>query len=125
VYLSQRAHDTYATSTAPIRSSRSIEYEVLSKTSHRLRNAARARATNFSEFVEAVSENRQLWTLLATDIAKSGNSLPKELRARLFWLAEFTEAESRKLLRGGGDVGILLEINAAVLRGLRGQDLEE
>ena len=120
--LTQRAHATYSTATAPIRTNRSIEYEVISKTSHRLRNAAKERDKNFSEFAEALSENRQLWTLLATDVAKSENSLPKELKARLFWLAEFTEAESRKLLRSSGDVDILIEINAAVLHGLRGQD---
>lgn len=123
--LAQRAHDAYSTATVPIRSSRSIEYEVISKISHRLRNAAKARDTSFPAFAEALSENHRLWTTLATDIAQDENALPDELRARLFWLAEFVEAESRKLLRGAGDVGILIEINAAVLHGLRGQEATE
>jgi flagellar protein FlaF len=45
--------------------------------------------------------------------------LPSQLRAQLFWLAEFTETHSRKVLAGQATVAPLLEVNTAVLRGLR------
>lgn len=120
--LAQRAHKAYSSATAPIRTNRSLEYEAISKISHRLRAAAQQRATNFPEFAEAISANRRLWTTLAMDVAQTGNQLPEDLRARLFWLAEFTDSESQKLLRGKGEVGILIEINSAVLHGLRTQE---
>lgn len=76
------------------------------------------RKSDYPAFVAAIHDNRKLWSILAVDVAQPENGLPQELKARLFWLAEFTDAECRKLLRGSGDVGILIEINAAVLQGL-------
>ncbi len=55
-------------------------------------------------------------------MAHPDNGLPQDLRARLFFLAEFTESETRRLMNNEGDVGVLIEINAAVLQGLRGRD---
>lgn len=122
--LAQRAQSAYGNATAPIRTPRNIEYVAFSKISHRLRAAAIDRHTDFTSFAAAISDNRRLWTTLAVDVAQSENALPQELRARLFWLAEFTESESKKLLRGKGDAAILIEINAAVMQGLRGQENE-
>ncbi len=117
--LAQRAISAYAEASSPARSSRSVEYDAFSKISHRLRNAANNRRESFPEFASAVSDNRRLWTTIAIDVAQNGNQLPQELKARLFWLAEFTENESKRLLRGEGDVGVLIEINAAIMQGLR------
>ncbi|MHA6327111.1 flagellar biosynthesis regulator FlaF [Roseivivax sp. CAU 1753] len=68
--------------------------------------------------VQALSDNRRLWTALAADVSAGGNALPDELRARIFFLAEFTETHSRKVLRGRASVLPLLEVNTAILRGL-------
>ena len=59
------------------------------------------------------------------DVAQPENALPNDLRARIFWLAEFIEAETRKLLRGAGDPAVLIEINAATMQGLRGAEVPE
>ncbi len=118
----ERARKGYGRNAVPIKSHRAAEYEAIARISHRLRAAAIDRSNNYADYVHALSENSKLWTTLAVDVAQTENSLPKELRARLFWLAEFTAHETRKLLKDEGDVGILIEINAAVLQGLRAQE---
>jgi flagellar protein FlaF len=57
--------------------------------------------------------------MLAADVAEPDNGLPQELRARIFYLAEFTADHSRKVLRGGETVDALVDINTAMMRGLR------
>lgn len=116
--LLERAREGYGQSAPTIRSHRASEYEAIARISHKLRSAALNRKNDYPAFVAAVHDNRRLWSILAVDIARDGNALPAGLRSRLFWLAEFTEAESRRLLRGEGDVGILIEINACILQGL-------
>jgi len=63
-------------------------------------------------------ENRQMWLILATDVAHEDNGLTKELRAQIFYLAEFTELHTAKVLRGQASAEPLIEINTAILRGL-------
>ncbi len=118
----ERAREGYGRNAVPIKSHRAAEYEAIARISHRLRSAAINRKQNYAEYVSALSENSKLWTTLAVDVAQAENNLPQELRARLFWLAEFTTHETRRLLKNDGDVGILIEINAAVLQGLRAQE---
>lgn len=119
----ERAREGYGRSSVLIRSPRATEYEAIARISHRLRAAAQESSTNFPAFVAALSDNARLWTTLAVEVAQPDNQLPRDLRARLFWLAEFTTTETRKILRGEGDVGILIEVNAAVLQGLRGTEV--
>lgn len=116
--LVERARDGYSQSAPSVRSDRASEYQAIARVSHQLRNAALFRNKDYPAFVAALHGNRKLWSVLASDVAGSGNSLPEDLRARIFWLAEFTDAESRRILRGAGDVGILIEINASILQGL-------
>lgn len=120
--VAERAREGYGRNAAPIKSPRAAEFEAIARISHRLRNAAKNRTRNFQEFVSALNENSRLWTTLAVDVAQAENGLPQDLRARLFWLAEFTNHETRRILRNEGDVGVLIEINAAVLQGLRVQE---
>ncbi len=114
--LAQRA---YAQSAAPTRTPRDTEYEAISKITHRLKAAAARKTTDFGGFVQALHENRRLWSVLATDVADADNALPNTLRARIFYLAEFTEQHSSQVLGNKATVEPLLEINMAVLRGLR------
>lgn len=123
VNLVERAKEGYARHATPVRSLRASEYEIIARISRRLREAAMNRKTNYPAFVAALHDNRKLWTVLAADVAQRDNALPDELRGRLFWLAEFTEAESARILRGSGDVAILIEINAAILQGLRAESV--
>ncbi|MCW9042520.1 MAG: flagellar biosynthesis regulator FlaF [Pseudopelagicola sp.] len=119
----QLAQDLYKTSPARTGASRSVEYDAVARITRQLRNASRKGATGFSDLVQAVHMNRRLWTLFATNVADTDNALPDSLRAQLFYLAEFTQAHSEKILSGEASVRPLLEINMAVLRGLRGGTL--
>ncbi len=118
----ERAREGYGRNAVPIKSHRAAEYEAIARASHRLRAAALQRNSDFPEYIAALHENRKLWSTLAIDVAHPENGLPQDLRARLFFLAEFTESETRRLMNKQGDVGVLIEINAAVLQGLRGQE---
>ncbi|KIC45396.1 flagellar biosynthesis regulator FlhF [Ruegeria sp. ANG-S4] len=113
------AQRAYAQTAAPTRTPRDTEYEAISKITHRLKAAAARRTTDFGGFVRALHENRRLWNVLATSVSDSDNGLPNDLRARIFYLAEFTEQHSSQVLNNNAVVEPLLEINMAVLRGLR------
>jgi flagellar protein FlaF len=110
----------YARRETPTRSLRSVEYELIAQVTQRLRTAWTRRDSDFPGLVAALTDNEQLWSTLATDVALPGNGLPAPLRARLFYLYEFTARHSRAVLDKGASVEVLTDINTAVLRGLRG-----
>jgi flagellar protein FlaF len=111
---------SYAQREAPTRSLRSVEYDLLAHVTQRLRSAWTTRATDFPALVRAVTDNTQLWSTLASDVAMPGNALPAALRARLFYLYEFTAQHGRAVLADKASVEVLADINMAVMRGLRG-----
>lgn len=114
VALAKTAYDSSAR--APLRTSHGTEYEAFAKVTHNLGQASRS---NFAELAHALHENRRLWTMLAADVADNENGLPNDLRARVFYLAEFTADHSRKVLSDGETADVLVEINTAIMRGLR------
>ncbi len=118
--MSYESPIAYARQEAPTRSFRSIEYDLLAQVTRRLRSAWANRDTDFSGLARALADNQQLWSTLAADVALPGNNLPAALRARLFYLYEFTAHHSRLALDGRANVEVLADINTAVMRGLRG-----
>lgn len=122
--MARTAYSSTSPQAAPIRSARDIEYEVLGRITYRLRDAAHHKSRDYLAFVEALHDNRRLWTLLATDLADPSNSLPDQLRAQLFYLAEFTFQHSSKILAGTASADPLIDINAAVMRGLQSRSGE-
>ena len=113
------AKTAYATSQTTISTPRGIEYEAFARVTHRLKSAAEAGRSGFGQLAQAVHRNRQLWTMLAADVAEHDNGLPQELRARIFYLAEFTNQHSRAVLKDPAEAAVLVEINTAIMRGLR------
>lgn len=117
VEMARTAYTTAAA--APIRTPRSTEFDALARISHRLRGALqKGRKADYPGFVAALHENRRIWGLFATAVAQADNGLPADLRGRIFYLAEFTDYMTRKVMRGEDDGAVLIEVNAAVLRGL-------
>ncbi|MBL9059767.1 MAG: flagellar biosynthesis regulator FlaF [Mangrovicoccus sp.] len=112
------ARTAYSPANAAVRTPQSNEYEAFVRVTRRLKAADRPDAP-FPEIVQALHENRRLWTFIATSVADGDNALPSDLRARLFYLGQFVEHHSRLVLRGEGALGVLVDINAAVMRGLR------
>lgn len=116
ISMAQRA---YAPNSASIRTLRGTEYEVVARITHRLKAAAENLPADFPSLAMALHENRSLWTVLAVDVADPNNELPQDLRARIFYLAEFTNQHTSKVLTNEATVAPLLEINTAILRGLK------
>lgn len=113
-----QARKAYAPAQSHLRTSKSIEYQAFSDIIGRLKAASTDDPSSFNDLVAALHDNRTLWTVLAADVADPDNGLPKQLRAQIFYLAEFTHNHSTKVLRGEADVEALIDINTAILRGL-------
>ncbi|MBA3910423.1 MAG: flagellar biosynthesis regulator FlhF [Rhodobacter sp.] len=110
----------YVRRETPARSLRSVEYELIAQITQRLRTTWANRATDFPALVAALTANQQLWSTLAGDVATPGNGLPATLRARLFYLYEFTTQHSRAVLDDKASIEVLTDINTSIMRGLRG-----
>jgi flagellar protein FlaF len=113
------AQKAYAPTAPQVRSDRSIEHSVFSKATYRLRETEHNAKTNYPAFVTALYENQKLWTLVAMDVADGDNQLTQELRAQIFYLAEFTAVHTAKVLRNEATAAPLIEVNTSIMRGLR------
>jgi flagellar protein FlaF len=118
--LHAASHQGYGAATRALGDGRDLEYRVFGQVTGRLGHALRDGAP-FSELAAAIHDNGRLWTVLATDLARPDNALPESLRARLLSLATFSASHGARVLRGEGDARVLVDINTAVMRGLRGQ----
>ncbi len=117
----QTARLAYGRRETPTRTPRTLEYELLAQVTQRLAQAWSRRKQDFPALALAVNDNLRIWTTLAVDIADPANGLPQALRARLFYIFEFTQKHSRDVLNNGASVEVLTDINMAVMRGLRGE----
>ena len=115
----QRARTAYSPSRAGTLTERDTEYAVFARITHDLKSASDRGRPGFAALVAALHENRRLWRTLAIDVASPGNALPETLRARILYLAEFTDQHTRKVLNGRDIARPLVEINTAIMRGLR------
>lgn len=111
------AYQTYA-SASSAKSAKDTEIDIILRVTRELKTAGDNRGENFPKFASAVLTNRKLWVTLASDVANAQNQLPQDLRARLFYLAEFVQSYSSDVLKNDLDIAPLLDINLAVLRGL-------
>ena len=115
----EQARKAYAPAAQAIRTPRATEAQLLTDVTRRLNR----RDSDFPTLAAAVHDNRRIWTSLAISVADAENSLPAELRAQIFYLAEFTDHHSRRFLRGEADLAPLVDVNTAVIRGLNGMEL--
>lgn len=114
------AQSAYSAATTRLSAPQTAEYEAFA----RITRALRAAGTN-SERVAALHDNRRLWNVLAADVVDAGNGLPESLRARILYLCEFTRIHTGRVLREKAAVDVLVDINTAVMRGLRQQRTDE
>lgn len=115
----RQAQSAYGQENRSIRTARGMEYDAVARITHRLKSAAARQPFSMAELAGAVADNRRLWTLFATQVADNDNPLPRQLRAQVLYLAEFTAQHSRKVLNRQADVGAMIDVNTAVMRGLR------
>jgi flagellar protein FlaF len=115
------ARTAYSSPGTPARTPRGTEYDLFARITHQLRSAQSDGRKRSATLAGAIHDNRRLWMTLAADVADPGNALPAPLRARIFYLYQFTDAHSRKVLAGEAGVEVLIDINTAIMRGLRGE----
>ena len=113
--LANRAYSQIARST---QTPRRAEYDLFARITHRIKTQAEAGPSAYPGLVAALSDNQKLWTTLAVDVVDHENGLPSELRAQIFYLAEFVHQHTSKVLAKKARIKPLLEINAAIMRGL-------
>lgn len=111
-----RAQLAYSSATAPARTDRGNEYDAFARVTRNLKLANSD--DNYPRFIRALHENRELWTLLAINVADSKNLLPSQLRAQIFYLAEFSIDHTSKIIAGKANSSPLIEINTLIMRGL-------
>lgn len=116
-----KAQQAYGSVAATQRSATNVEYEVVARVTRQLAAADRTREEDFPGFVTALHRNRKMWSIFATEVADPANPLPDDLKARIFYLAEFSRRHTSKVLAGAGAVAPLVEVNMAILRGLQAQ----
>lgn len=119
--ITHKARAVYGQPESSLRSSRQIEYDLFARLTRRLAEANLQRNTDFPTFARALHDNLRLWSILAMDVATPGNALPPALRAKIFYLYEFTSRHTRQALSDGADASVLTDINQAIMRGLRGE----
>jgi flagellar biosynthesis activator protein FlaF len=106
-------------------SPRSIEAQLFAQITAGLVRAQRAGKPGFRDLVAVLHENRTLWEALLADLALDGNALPPPLKAQLIRLGHFVRQFTARVLKGEEDVQALIDVNTAILEGLRGTRARE
>jgi len=118
VHNLSQAISAYATPSAAIQTERGTELQAFETATRHMCQADKT--GDFAALSAALHGNRKLWTTLAIDVANMENQLPKELRAQIFYLAEFVDTHTSRVLAGHANASILHEVNQSIMRGLRG-----
>ena len=115
------AAQRYSSLSEQTRHPKDLEYEVILEVTRELTAQSGGVATRFSDLVRALNKNERLWIEIGTQVADPDNALDPDLRARLFYMAEFVGHQTSKVLSGEAGIESLVEMNIAVLRGLKGR----
>ena len=117
------AQSAYGDASPLIPLGRDTEYRAFARVTRQLAGVS-SQNTNFPALASSLHENMRLWAVLAEDVASSRNELPAQLRAQLFYLFEFTKTQSQKILAGDATTEVLVEVNTAIMRGLRSHKVD-
>lgn len=114
-----QARNIYAASFVTTKTTRSVEFAVMAKVTRTLQQATQAKEKDFPNFVRALNENRNLWSIFISDLYDPDNKLDQNLKIQIIELGIFVQKHTSKVLSEKASVKPLLDINAAMLRGLR------
>jgi flagellar protein FlaF len=98
---------------------RQTEYRAFAQATRGLIDAAGLPDSEVGRRAEALATNRRLWTLLASDCAAEGNTLPQGLRAQIISISLFVDKHSSAVLRQGASIDVLVDINRSIMQGLQ------
>ena len=117
----QNAAAAYATTMKTTLEPRGVELKAFLRINGRLIAAKDNAKASVAEVAGAIHQNNQLWTILATDVASEGNTLPKPLRAQILSLAIYSQKMGRAILRGEANLSALTDVNSTIIDGLSGK----
>jgi len=123
--LANQAFNAYTTVQKNIETPRGLEYQVFSRITGRMAAAARKGIQGFPALVATLHENRMLWDVITLDVAHVDNTYPDDLKARLFYLGEFTRHQTTLILNGKAKAQALIDINTSIMNGLKGVPVAE
>lgn len=112
-------HSEYGYRASALRTTRDTEYDAFSRVTQMLRQSELSESG--MDAVLAVHKNNELWTILASDLASPGNGLADEVKAGLLSLAGCSLRHGHRVLAREASIDLLVDINMAVMRGLRGE----
>lgn len=97
---------------------RQTEYRAFAAATRGLIDASNLPDSEVGRRAEALAANRRLWSLLASDCAAEGNSLPQALRAQIISISIFVDRHSSAVMRQGAPIDVLIDINRSIMQGL-------
>ncbi len=100
-----------------VESAKNTEYRLFAQVTRALMEASELEKTD-PKVIDALSWNRKLWNTLARDCAMDENRLPDEVRAGIISLSIWVNKHSSEVMREGGDIADLIEINRSIMEGL-------
>ena len=121
---SSLAQKAYAPASPATHTERDVEYHAFAYVTGLMASAkdALGQPGGFARLSEAMFENVRLWLTLAADVADDANKLPRETRAQIIGLANFARNHMDKVLAKTAEIDPLIEVNLAVMKGLRGEE---
>lgn len=108
--VSQRAEDP-----------RQTEYRLLAQVTRAMMAVKDLDRTRIAERIDALDWNRRVWTAFSSDCARDGNGLPPQLRASIISIGLFVSKHTSEVMRSGGDIEVLIDINTNIMQGLAAQ----
>lgn len=114
----QIAQNAYGSIQKETLTPRSVEYRVFLNITSRLEEAHQANNPKSIDYVTALGDNQLLWNALAADVASVGNELPEQLKAQIFYLAEYMSHHTSLVRNGDADLTAIIDINKMIMEGL-------
>ena len=113
------AQQAYKNSQRELASEKSIELQVFYQITSRMRAADISETGGMSKLAEALTDNMKLWNILFTDLSLASNKVPSELKVQIMSLAKFTQSHTFEVLAGRAKHDVLIDINQAMINGMR------
>ncbi|WP_040818957.1 flagellar biosynthesis regulator FlaF [Litoreibacter arenae] len=117
-----QAMSGYGKESAALQTSRGIEFQVFARITRELKSAYTAKDSKYAELVNALHANRMMWNALAVDVSNTKNELSNDLKGQIFYLSEFVNFHTKKILKGDASIAALVDVNLAVMKGLGAQE---
>ncbi len=104
-----------------------VEYQTLVRLNGDLGVTEKKKRQDYPAYIRALSNNLKFWTIVGADAASETSPLPAQLRAQLFYLYEFTQHHTMKIIQGDKTLTVdpLVDINKNIMTGLRGSQTKQ